>query len=75
MIMRTKASFIITLIADPATVNEVAGKVEVVKNGVSFYFNDWDELKTRILDNLRNNPNAIFLNGKRKNGEIDTLEE
>ena len=69
--MRTKASFVITLIVDPDLGNEVAGRLEVVKNGESFLFNNWAELKTRILENLRDNEVPNHLAVKNQTGEED----
>ena len=50
--MRTKAAYIITLITDITESTEIAGKLEVVKNGESVNFCNWDELKTLIIENL-----------------------
>lgn len=61
-----KASFIVTLIIDPDLGNEVVGRLDVVKNGESFLFNNWAELKTRIIENLRDNEGPIPLEVKKQ---------
>lgn len=61
-----KASFIVTLIIDPNLGNEVVGRLDVVKNGESFLFNNWAELKTRIIENLRDNEGSIPLEVKKQ---------
>jgi hypothetical protein len=55
--MRTKVTYIVTLITDPTTTTEVAGKLEVVKNGESVNFSNWEELKTLIIGNLMEESN------------------
>lgn len=58
--MRTKTSYIITLITEPGEENEIAGKLEIVKNGECQHFRSWEELKQKILEGLKNRPIGIL---------------
>ncbi len=72
--MRTKSSYIITLIVDPLAANEVAGKLEVVKNGQSYHFRNWEDLKAQILETLKSNSNAVQISESKTSHDEELID-